>query len=169
MNKEKIIDYLGEKENSVEWFFRNLKCYFSTLHLVFKNKISFKYWLKHSRKLEIIVYTKQDFDIEHESYLGYCSGLKLIGKNTYELIIDKEVLNSFSGVKIYNPEHKGMYLKQENSLVKCEIQDGKLIPIQKEQITLDFPKTQYISLTNRAKEKNLTLKDYLLQQINSIL
>jgi len=169
MNKEKIIDYLAEKENNIEWFFRDLKCFFSTLHLVFKKKITFRYWLKHSRKLEIIVYTKQDFGIEDEFYLGYCNGLKLTGKNIYELIIDKNVSNSFSGAKIYNPEHKGMYLKQENSLIKCEIQDNKLIPIPKEQITLDLPKTQIIRLRNKAKEKNLSLKDYLLQQINSIL
>ena len=117
----------------------------------------------------LIIYTKQDFEYEHEFYLGYGNGLKLIGNKVFELTPDKDTINGIFGVKIHNPEHKGIYLKQENKFIKCEIHSGKLIPVPKEQIILDFTKTQIIKLRNKAKEKNLSLKDYLLQQINSIM
>lgn len=130
------------------------------LPLLFKGKVSFKYWLKHSTLMSIWVYTDENISIDNENCYGYDFGMKLIGENVFK--ID-------DGSVIHNPEHKGIYLKQDNEFIMCKIENNKLIPIQKEQITLDLPKTQIIRLRNKAKEKNLSLKDYLLQQINSIL
>lgn len=130
------------------------------LKLVFTGKISFTYWLRFNPIDTIWVYTDKNISMDNEYCYGDDSGMKLISENVYQFE---------DGSIIYNPEHKGIYLKQDDTFVKCTIEDNKLIPVPKEQIILDFPKAEIIRLRNKAKEKNLSLKDYLTNQINSIL
>ena len=142
------------------------------LPLLFKGKISFNNWLNLNINFNVWIYTGldyingnkdglgYDFDVDNEEMGVYGSNMKLIGKNRFKLK---------DGSVIYNAKHKGTYIKKGSEFIPCEIQNEKLIPVPNGQIILDFPKTQIIRLTKKAKEKNLSLKDYLLQQINSIL
>ena len=156
----------------LEMLYWNFLCRMKELPLLLKGNISFNYWLNLNTSFNVWIYSGLDlkngnsdnrgfdFDLEHEEVFGYRDEMKLISENVYQFE---------DGSIIYNPEHKGIYLKQDDTFVKCTIEDNKLIPVPKEQIILDFPKAEIIRLRNKAKEKNLSLKDYLTNQINSIL
>lgn len=128
--------------------------------LVLAGKISFKYWLKFNASRVVWVYDGRNISVDNENMYDINFGLTLIGEDLFRLP---------NGTIFRQKEEKGIYLLENGKLLASEIKNNKLEVLKKEQIILNLPKTQVLRLKNKAKAKKVSLNDYLLQQINSLL
>ena len=131
------------------------------LKLVFTGQISFSYWLKHRTNHSVWIYTDELINEFNEYHAVEKYDLKLTGKNRYKLA---------DGRILFLTEQKSIMLYKNNQFIRCSIsENGKLIPYESEQIVLQLPVNQATNLRKLATNKNMSLNDFLLQQINSVI